>query len=238
MSEHPSRLIPIILFSLLIFSIVAIAEPQGPVITYNATEYGPVQPAAMINTSGGSFTTLVLNVSYQNQRWKAYAGNVTGRLTLQDSEGYSIYDWGLTTVGGQVYASRNDSVEWSSIGCAPSAIINNEQTILNHAASAADSINSTFSGIGHRAFYVGSSQITQNTCPSIATYINSTAQSLDENALFQQVLLSDSSALVYTTLLEDGKEGFNLRRYDFQMIVAESGISPTPTPYYFWVELS
>jgi len=219
-------------------SIVVIAEPQGPVITYNVTEYGPIQPAALVNTSGGSFTTLVLNVSYQNQRWKAYAGNVTGKLALQDSEGFSIYDWGLTTVGGQVYASRNDSVDWSSIGCAPSGIVSSEQSFLNHAASATDSINNTFSGIGHRSFYVGSTPITQNTCPSIATFVNSSAQVLDENALFQQVLLSDSNALVYTTLLEDGAEGFNLRRYDFQMIVAESAISPTPTPYYFYVELS
>ena len=238
MSNSSFRYIPLILLLLTVLTAIVIADPQGPVISYNQTEYGPIQPAAQINTSGGSFTTLILNVSYQNQRWKAYAGNVTGRLTLQDSEGFSIYDWGLTTVGGQVYASRNDSVVWSSIACAPSAVILTEQSSLNHTAIASDNINNTFSTIGHRQFFVGSTPINQNTCPSIATYINSSAQTIDENALFQQVLLSDNSALVYTTLLEDGEEGFNLKRYDFQMIVAESAISPTPTPYYFWVELT
>ena len=238
MHNHHGKLLPLAIIAILFMSIFVIAEPQGPIITYNATEYGPIQPAALVNTSGGTFTTLVLNVSYQNQRWKAYAGNVTGRLTLQDGDGFSIYDWGLTTVGGQVYASRNDSVDWSAIGCAPSTIINSEQALLNHSALAADNINNTFSQVGHREFFVGTTPITQSSCPSIATYVNSTAQVIDENALFQQVLLSDNNALVYTTLLEDGEEGFNLRRYDFQMIVAESAISPTPTAYYFWVELS
>lgn len=231
-------IIMLILFVMLNVAIFTVATPQGPQITYNKTETAPVQPAAYINTSGGTFTTMVLNVTYQNDRWKAYAGNVTGKLALQDANSYTIYDWSLATVTGEVYASRNNSITWTQIGCANTTTINNEDSTLNQSASANDNILNTFNNTVHKGFFVGGTQISNSTCPSVDTYVNNTRQAATENASFQEVLLQDNKNLVYTSLLENKHLGFNNKLYDFQMIVAENAQSVNPTPYYFWVELN
>ena len=71
---------------------------------------------------------------------------------------------------------------------------------------------------------------------AIATYVNDVAQVVDENADFQEILLSDGVNLVFTTLLEDSQQGFDLNNYDFQIIVPDDP-SDTSTPYYFYAEL-
>ena len=110
---------------------------------------------------------------------------------------------------------------------------------MNHTSSNKDSINSTFKYSVHREFYVGTNHILNSTCRSIATWVNNTAQNLTEEALFQEMLLTDNSNLVYTTILHDSEQGFNFQNYDFQMIVAEKDIlGEQATPYYFWVELT
>jgi len=231
-------IIMLILFVMLNIAVFTIALPQGPTITYNHTETAPVQPAALVNTSGGTFTTLVLNITYQNDHWKAYAGNVTGKMALQDANSYSIYDWSLATVTGEVFASRNSSINWAAIQCAQPSTISTEDSALNQSALANDNIANTFNNTVHKGFFVGGVQISNSTCPSIDTFVNNTRQVVSENALFQEILLQDSSKLVYTTLLQDKTQGFNFKKYDFQMIVAEDSQSVNPTPYYFWVELS
>src|SRR3989338_3598541 len=93
---------------LLIFMLVSVAvvsqlQPEGPIISFNRSENATAKPATAITTAGGTFTTLVLNASSQNFRWKAYVGNITGSLALADSIGYKIYDWNLVTLGGEIY---------------------------------------------------------------------------------------------------------------------------------------
>ena len=213
------------------------ALPQGPNITYNYTETITPRPALEITTPGGSFTTLVLNATQQSYKWKAYVGNVTGKLTLANAQGHVIYDWTLAIITGEVYASRNNTIDWGSITCADASIITSEEQALNIPSTSIDSINNTFNNTIHRSFYVGGIHIQNSTCPSIATYVNSTRQQLTEDADFQEVLLSDGSSLVYATLIEPGKQGFDWSNYDFQMIVAEDETAETPHTYYFWVEI-
>ncbi|GIU69991.1 MAG: hypothetical protein KatS3mg002_1227 [Candidatus Woesearchaeota archaeon] len=215
------------------------AAPQGPIIIYNSTETITPQPAASITTAGGSFTTILLNATQQTPRWKAYVGNVTGRLVLDDSTSKSIFDWSLASVTGEVYASRNSSIDWSSIRCANSSTIINEDIYLNMSQDNPDTINKTFANKVHKAFYVGNVLIQNSTCNAIATYVNDTAQPLTENADFQEILLQDTfGRLVYTTIINQNKTGFNLQKYDFQLIVAENEYQTTPTTYYIYVELT
>ncbi len=215
------------------------AAPQGPTITFNSTETPTPQPATQITTAGGSFTTIVLNATQQTPRWKAYAGNVTGRLVLDDSTSRSIFDWSLASVTGEVYASRNGSVDWASITCVNQTTILNEDTFLNMSQSNPDTINRTFVNKVHRGFYVGSTFIQNSTCNAIATYVNDTAQASSESANFQEILLQDNTGrMVYSTLINQNATGFNLRRYDFQLIVAENEYQSTPTTYYMYVELT
>ena len=217
----------------------ALADPTGANVLSNVTETVPPAAAGSSTTAGGSFTTLVLNATTQTPRWKAYVGNVTGSFVLRNAGGSTLYDWGSSSTGGEVYASRNDSVTWTGIGCAQPAGIAAEDAALNISATAVDSINQTFNQTVHRTFYVGTQLVAHSTCRAIATYVNNASQAVDENAKFQEVLLQDASThLVFASLIDKATVGFNGGQYDFQMIVPEDEYASTPHTYYFWLELS
>ena len=229
----------IIILSLIIFTnkTIVSAVPQGATISYNYTENATVRPADSHTASGGSFTTLVLNVTSQTSKWKAYVGNVTGTLTLDNSNNKTIYDWALSVVQGEVYVSRNNSINFGSLACANRGNITAEDTHMNINSSSDDSINKTFNQSIHKSFVIGGTGTIQNsTCPAIATYINDTKQPASENATFQEILLSDGISPVFVALLNDNKIGFDQGIYDFQVIVPENP-SGTLTPYYFYAEL-
>ena len=212
--------------------------PTNPVITYNISETAAPRPATYLNTTGGSFTTLILNATGQDYKWKAYVGNATGELALQDQSNYSIYDWRLSTISGNVFVSRNNSIDWSNLSCADRTTLQNEDTYLNINSSMSDSINNTFNSTIHKSFYASNKIIQNSTCPSISTYISGTAQNSGETAKFQEILLKDSrNSMLYTTILENSVLGFDNNRYDFQMIVAEDETKQTATTYYFYLEL-
>lgn len=232
-----------VLMLLLIMSIVVpltYSLPSGADITYNNTAGSPYTPPTGRNDSRGTITTLILDASQQVQTWKGYVGNVTGALSLKDADGNTLYDWGLSgvTITGQVYATRNDSVDFSAVSCANSTIILAETSFNNMTVSQSDNINNTFSYQNHTSFFVGAQPILPNTCQSTATYINSTSQTVDTNAKFQEVLLQQDNTLIYTTIIEDGELGYrNDANYDFQLIVAESPLKSTPTTFYFYTEI-
>jgi hypothetical protein len=215
----------------------ASALPQGVSIIYGTTENFTMQPADSHTAAGGSFTTLTLNVTSQTSKWKAYVGNVTGKLTLDNSNNKTIYDWALTAVQGEVYVSRNDSVNFTSMVCANTTQINSEETILGINSSSSDSINTTFQQKSHKSFVIGGTGLVANsTCYSIATYINDASQASSENAVFQEVVMSDRTSLVFVTILEDGRLGFDSGTYDFQIIVPDNP-TEVSNAYYFYAEL-
>jgi len=233
-----STVIILFMIGLIIFSSVT-ALPVGPSIIYNSTTNSTPRPAAAITTAGGTFTTLVLNTTGQTYRWKAYVGNVSGKLTLADATNKSIFDWTVTSVTGEVYATRNNTViDWSNVGCADNTLINTEDTYMNMSLSSPDTINKTFNSTIHRSFYVGTTKILNSSCRAIATYVNGAPQTPSESSVFQEILLKDGSAnLVYTTLVNSSTIGYNNQKYDFQMILAENEYQATPTNYYLYVEL-
>ena len=220
------------------FIISVSAQPTGVDITFNDTEFITPDPAAELTTAGGTFTTLVLNGTFQTPRWKAYVGNVSGRLALADSLSRTIYDWELAIVSGQVYVSRHEEIDWSTISCAVEQSILDEQGALNIQASAVDSINRTFNETIHRGFFVGTRQISNSTCKSIATYVEDSKQAPNEDANFQEILLEDNdNKLVFATIIEQGQIGYDGALYDFQLIVPEDPTSVDPTTYYFFAEI-
>lgn len=236
---YSGRLISLILFALTIAALavhLASAVPVGPTVVFNSSETSTPASAAMINTTGGSITTVVLNATSQNLRWKAYVGNVSGRLTLDDAGQSTIFDWTLAAVVGEVYATRSsDTISWAYVNCSNQSAIAGEEVALNHENNPDDNISATFSTQIHDDFYVGSRLINQNTCYSLHPYINDSSQS----DYFEEILLDDGTNIVYASILEQDMFGFDNRTYDFQMIVPEDG-SPGfsgSTGYYFYVEL-
>jgi len=224
---------------IIVTSLVSAVDPYGPDnlnVISNETKTSP--SAQMVNISGGRIATLNLSATVQNTRWKAFVGNVTGKFTLDDSSGSTIFDWTISTLTGRVYATRNStSVEWSSIACSSVANLEQENYDMNHTNSY-DNITATFNTTAsatHEAFYVGSTLISANSCPTLNAYSNSVA---DDN-YWEEMALYDNTNVVYAAILEDDQAGFDNADYDFQMIVPENG-DPSltgATPYYIYLEI-
>ncbi|MGV8150812.1 MAG: hypothetical protein ACP5NV_03740 [Candidatus Woesearchaeota archaeon] len=221
-----------------LFSSFVNSLPAGPVINYVSNSTAAPFSANRSQDEKGTITVITLTSTQQDYKWKAYVGNVSGKLALDDGTAYTIYDWSLGTPTGEVYVTRSSSISWSSIGCANQTVINAEELSVSMSSSATDSINSTFASSIHRSFLVGTTSIVNSTCRSIATYVNDTAQVIDESSVFQEVLLADISGnMVYTTMIENNDQGFDNNNYDFQLLVAENESSTIPTTYFFYVEL-
>ena len=242
-----------LLTTVFLIKIVFASIPSGPSLEYagNETSVTSGVPTAEDNTSnkGGYIITLRLTARQPDSNYKAYVGNVTGSYVLEDASNYSIYEWSIATIGGEVYATRRStSVSWGSVECANESHINDEMDDMHHNSSntADDPMNETFDDDknDHWGFWAGSTQITTDSCNySINTYVNDTAQSATD--WFDEVLLYDGSGdIIYVTKIEDNLPSYKTGvgenvTYDFQMLVAENGSpSTSQTDYYFYVELS
>ena len=250
------------------------AEPSGPTVSIEGNPTKAAAAGTKVNSSnatssvvrspGGMIFTANLQSDQQNTRWKAYVGNVTGTLTLDDASSNTIYQWTLSTVTGEVFSTRaSGSINWSGINCtwiadgkinATQGITSsnrtpehNENIVLSH-TSPDDNITATFSLANHSSMTVGSVAIGKNNCFTTQTRQNDNAQVFldSDNANYTEILLYDgaynktSGNLVYATFIYDDLEGYNSQSYDFQMILPESAAVgfTSSTAYYFYVELS
>ncbi len=245
-SKYKKRFEVIVALWTLIFislSFISLAVPQGITEIINIENRTESASAGLeINTSGGTISLINITGVSQNLRWKAYVGNVTGKLTLDDSTGSTIYDWTMSSLTGEIYATRTSNIpSWSTIKCANTTILENENLLLNHTSSD-DNITKTFEGVTHNSFYVGSILIPNNECPTTNTYVNSAAQ--DQN--FEEIVLYDgpnetieSGNVIYASIINASTTGYNNEIYDFQMILPEVGLTSweSSTAYYFYAEL-
>ena len=257
--------------SLLLTAVNAI--PSGPDVTVLGNSTKNVAAATKINSTNGTSTpggfifTISLNSLQQNTRWKGYVGNVTGTLTLDDANDNTLFQWSLSTITGEVYATRaSSSINWSGINCtwvadgnidaADGATSNrtpehNENVALSH-TSRDDNVTKTFQYRNHSQITVGGIVIGKNECYSIQTWQNDDDQAFSnsDDANFTEVILYDGALnsmtgnVVYQTNIEDNLQGYRNtgtnETYDFQMIVPENGAPgfSSSTAYYFYVELS
>jgi hypothetical protein len=225
--------------ALSLFSVYYVsAAPQGATIVGTPTvDTGPTRSPGSATHPGGRIITMTLTLEQQNNGWKAYVGNATGTYVLQNAVNQSIYEWALSTVGGEVYISRGATVNFSAVVCANTTTMTAENTFFGFVGSDADSINKTFNATAHSAINIGSTTIGANTCPSTALWINDTIQQQSSSATFQEIVLSDGSNLVYTSILNNDKPGFSNATYDFQAIIPDNRSSATGAAYYFYLEL-
>jgi hypothetical protein len=234
--------------------------PTGPVIHQFKNETNGVIAPVMLNesTGGGYIYTLNISGSIQDQRWKAYVGNVTGKWVLQDVDGNAIYDWPLTSlIQGEIYVTRKaTTVQWANVNCTyfgagentsePNTNVNTRTVEERENAALAftnidDNVTATFSVRSHSQMMIGTRTIPANTCYSTKTYVNNTKQS--SSSFFEEILLYDglnnsAGSVVYATFVQDNAYGFDTETYDFQLIVPNNGTTTAMVvPYYFYVEL-
>jgi hypothetical protein len=230
----------LLLATLLAFTVVGLpavlSAPAGAQITFNSTDNGPTKSPGSLTTNRSTITTVVLSAIQQDAHWKAYVGNVTGSLTLQDVNNNTIYNWNsITTPTGKVIASRNGSLNFGTVACANSTVIGGEQTLMNMSGTDQDNIMQTFNSTAHTPTTLAAQPL--SGCNMTSTYVNNVSQGQNGSATFQEFLMQDTNAnLAYVSLINASKTGYNGRTYDFQMIVAESQIQ-APHTYYFYIEL-
>ena len=227
----------IFLLSALFLSSLAIATPAGPSsINLTANETKSVTSAHIVNISGGIISKLNITASVQNSHWKAFVGWIDGKFTLDDSAGSTIYDWTLSTIGGEVYATRaSGTASWGTISCANATEITAEEVAINHTGE--DNISSTFTASSNVAtFVVAGTTISAGACSATNTYVNDATQATE----FEEVILYDETDIIYATILEEDETGYDGNTYDFQMIVPEIALDTWSgsTAYYLYVELS
>ena len=146
------------------------ADPEGASVVYISNTTKNASTGDSRNDTKGTITTVILTTIQQNIKWKSYVGNVSGTLVLRDADDYSIYEWASGGApDGEVYITRNDSIDWASIKCANQTSITNEETELGHASSSGDNINHTFDSNYHQEFDVGETTIAISSCKSLAT---------------------------------------------------------------------
>lgn len=228
-----------------LFSIGA-ADPTGASLTYITRDNGSSSSPESQTHPGGTIVTLTIDAVQQDMGWKAYIGNITGKLVLRNSDSQSIYEWSLddSSLGGNLFVTRNDSISWAAIKCANSTIIGSEEAFLGISSSASDSIVSTFNSTLHSEMTIsGIGSISADSCNSTATYVNGTSQVVNGDASFQEILLSDDVSMVYAAFIDklawgyDNNETQN-RTHDFQLIVAENKSSAVGNVYYFYADIS
>ena len=234
-------------FSVLIFSFLVLigllyfvsADPVGPnsiAISSNETSVAP--GAATLNISGGRIATINVTANTQNSRWKAFVGNVSGSFTLDDASGSTIYDWSLTSLSGEIYATRfSGSITWANVNCSNITWMEQENVNMNHTNSQ-DNLSATFVAGTHTSFVLAGNNLVANSCRTLNTYVNNATQDTD----FEEVVLFETikNNTIFTTILENEVTGFDSNSYDFQMIVPEIGLETFTgsTAYYLYVEIT
>ena len=276
-NERLNTVFLIIIFSTIISLFITFvnAVPTGPTVTVLGNTTKNTTQATKVNSTingtispGGYIFTLNINSLQVNTRWKAYVGNVTGTLTLDDAYDNTIFQWSLTSVTGEVYATRaSGNINWTGINCTWIAdgrdnkttdMVNrslsnrtpeyNENVFLSH-TSKNDNITATFDKRNHSSITVGSVIIGKDECFSLQTWQRDRQQVFDDsnNANFTQIILYDGAYnrsdgnVVYATPIESDKTSYDsAETYDFQMIVPEVGSVgfSSSTAYYFYVELT
>ncbi len=242
--------------------------PSGPTATiFGNTTKNPTSSSKVNSTINGTISpgayifTANLNLLQQDTRWKGYVGNITGTLTLDDASDDTIFQWALSSVTGEVYATRaSGSINWTGINCtwiyegSRNATESNrsaehvENQALSH-TNLNDNITATFVYTNHSSITVGAVVVGKNQCFSAQTYQRDAAQVFadSDQANFTQVILYDGAFnkttgnVVYTTKIESDKRGYRSdSTFDFQMMLPENGATgyTGSTAYYFYVELT
>jgi len=208
-------------------------------------------PPATTWAEAGNVSHINLTAIATTKAWQGYYGEITGVLTLENSDGYVFYNWSTNEPKGEIYASINNTVDWANIVC-----FHHDGSNGNFDVDAAegwfgiedddeDGINETFTDALDDNFFVGSVNIsTTGTCVATNTYVLGSQQ---VNGDFENILLTDQDVLVFTTIIENNEAdnstdvvGFDGNTHDFQMLVAEDGHDgqeDNTTTYYFWAEI-
>ncbi|MDD5086778.1 MAG: hypothetical protein PHV16_03405 [Candidatus Nanoarchaeia archaeon] len=254
--EKPKIEVSIILISaaIVFFLTVSYVYAAGDIeptyaesITTESSTRFPGQAEKSIEAEAGNVTELTIYSKRSTEAWQGYYGNITGTITLDDAQNNTMYDWQIADPEGEIYASNGSGVVWADVACVDftAAAGMNETTLetfygINETDldGFSETFNETYSdALGFRVGGVTINDV--DSCHMAYTFVDGSYQTTS----FKEVLLTDSTSIIFTTLLESNVDGFKtgVDAHDFQMLVAEDGHpgqEDTTTTYWFYVELS
>jgi hypothetical protein len=232
--------------ALLLFLVVgaiatAFAAPEGiEEITILSSERRTPSVAKNITAQGGNITRLNISASTQTIAWQGFAGNISGSIVLDDASGDRFYRWNLTNISGEIYASRNSTLVFTSIFAVNDCTVDESLT-----GTRADRVNRTYSKSSNFVnFSVGAIAINTTTACAAYPFVNSSLQSSAK--LFQNAILTPDGNLlngsqinnsIYAGILQDFfVAGFDFQHYNFQLLVPVNRTSSFNT-YAIYAEL-
>lgn len=227
----------------LAISVVSAVVPFGAeTVNQVSSTTAPISSPENNSAIAGNVTELTIFGTSPTQAWQGYFGNITGTIELADSADHVMYNWSLANPEGEVYASTENSIDWSNIACFDLAGNHTAvEGLFNISEDDVDGLNETFSDSKtHDTFYTNNVKFTAGDCPASYIYDN-TGSGVPSH--FQEVLMTDGSSatqIIFASIIEEASvNGFDNKDHDFEMLVLENGHGTdlNTTPYYFYVEL-
>lgn len=206
------------------------AEVNGTNATVvSSSRMATISIANATDIRGGASTMINLTFLTQTMYWQGYYGDVFNKVQLSDGTNL-FYEWDNPVPEGEVYATRNTSIDWSKVTCADYGTVMKEQQITGFGL---ERVNNTFSSSNTNSFSVGSIPISSGQCSYAAYLFNASG----EAGTFEEVLLESENNIIYTSIVVNDGSAFDQSTADFEMIVAEDGTDEVPTTYYFYAEI-
>lgn len=222
----------------LTLSFAGAVVPFGAQTTFVNSTRAPADVAGNLSALAGNVTEMTIYGYTVTQAWQGYFGNVSGTIQLTDANDNVMYNWSLADPEGEVYASESNAVNWANIACFDWATNGAAlEATYNIASDDVDGIDETFGVYNHPLFYTNNIQIDADSCMSANIYDDG---GVSDTNNFDEVILTDGSNIVFTSLLEEASVlGFDGRDHDFEMLVLEDGHGTDTASriYYFYVEL-
>jgi hypothetical protein len=246
--QRTALLLLIVGFLLTISILEAFAIPEGASsVVIVSSERRTTPTAANVTAEAGNITRLTVTANRQTAAWQGFAGNISGSIVLDDASGDRFFAWSLFNISGEIYASRNGSINFNSIYPHNNCTIDE---IGMTGASNADRTNRTYNQSANTVnFSVGVIQINATSACSVRPYVNSTTPSSN---LFENIILSPEhnnaspqqgnfvsggNQSVYVGILQLGNvHGFDGQVYNFQLLVPVNRTATFNT-YFFYAEV-
>jgi len=244
MKETATTMMVLVLLCFAVVSTVLVfADPYAPnsaLTPISSGSRGTQQTAQSIGAQGGNVTQVNIDALTVTTSWQGYYGDITGEISLGDAGNNTFYNWSVTTVAGEVYATRTASVTWGTVDCANATQISLEEGYLGQASTDGDSVTNTFNKRSHPALAVGTRNIAANTCNTTNAFSSNNTQSVNWTQVLLNQNVSTVGNVIYTTIINDTTVGFDGATHDFQLLVGENEKTGNigATTYYFWVELN
>ncbi|GEM_PF-1540170 len=219
-------IVGIILFLTAVCAVTVFAtDPDGANVTVGTPETKTPDTPGSIIAEGGNTTPANLAAQSKTKAWQGFWGNVSGNITLEDTSADVFYDWNLTNKTGEVLASRNNSIDFTTIAGIETCTVDEDLT-----GNGNDATSKTFTNASVN-FEIAGTNITA-ACQTFP-YVNSAPQSTD----FEEIITSATGVTsIYVSKINASAIGFNGATVDYQIMVPENRTKNTVETYYIWVE--